>query len=102
VIGYASGLRSTQQRSASEALFFDPADLAAGVRQLALDIHRVMKDPNATFSELGEVSRRIEALRQQTRVSALSEIDRWLQNTGKLVQTRGCLPRDRTLEWTAG
>jgi hypothetical protein len=74
--------------TAVEPLELDPEQLATCVRQLALDTHRVIKDPAATLTDYFEVSRRIEALRRQTRYSSLRELDRWLQNAEELVRSQ--------------
>ena len=85
-MGYSSGLAVKERGSRIETI--DPAELATRLRQLALDVHRVLNDPLATTGELVELSRCIDELRRQARVSHFREIDRWLQSAGDLVRTR--------------
>jgi hypothetical protein len=76
--GSNSGL-GTATRASRNGADLSAVELASRLRQLALDAHRVMKNPFATTSELVELSRQIDELRGLTGASPVREIDRWLQ-----------------------
>ncbi len=67
----------------------DPAEFAARVRQLAIDAHRVLKSRTAVKSELVQLCRRIDELRQESRVDLSREIDRWLDQANEQIEERG-------------
>jgi hypothetical protein len=88
VAGSPGGLTVTGRDASGEARWLNPAEFATRVRKLALDAHRVVKDPHTTTGEAAELSRQIDELREHARVSRLFEIDRWLQNAAELVKNR--------------
>ena len=96
VSGFAAVLDSTARQSGSTAVAFDPAEIAAEVRQIALEAHRVLKNPYVASDDLRAVLRRLRVLRRQTRCSALIEIDHWLENADALVKTRARTLRQAT------
>ncbi len=65
-----------------------PAELAVRVRQLALDAHRVLKDPSATSGELVELSRKIDDLRRSCPSLSSRQIEHWLQSASELLLCR--------------
>ena len=67
----------------------DPAEFAARVRQLAIDAHRVLKSRTAAKSELVQLCRRIDELRQESRVDLSREIDRWLHQANEQIEELG-------------
>lgn len=67
----------------------DPAEFAARVRQLAIDAHRVLKSRTAAKSELVQLCRRIDELRQESRADLSREIDRWLHQANEQIEEAG-------------
>lgn len=66
----------------------DPADLADRIRRMALDAHRTLKRHDVAPSELVELTRRIDELRQGTQETHFIEIDRWLRTARQLIESR--------------
>jgi len=64
----------------------DPAEFAARVRQLAIDAHRVLKSRTAARGELVQLCRRIDELRQESRLDLSREIDRWLYHANEQIE----------------
>jgi hypothetical protein len=68
--------------------YLDPAEIAHGVRQIALDLHQALKKPNLSFGELLELQRRIDQMRRHTAGTQLTALDRWLDQSRAVIQTR--------------
>ncbi len=66
----------------------DPAAIAEGVRQIAHDLHQVLRKTTSSPGELIELERRIDELRVHTGGSRLMAIDRWLHNTRSAIRAR--------------
>ena len=66
----------------------DPAAIAEGVRQIAHDLHQVLRKTTSSPGELIELERRIDELRVHTGGSRLMAIDRWLHNTRTAIRVR--------------
>ena len=79
----------------------EPAEFAARVRQLAIDAHRVLKSRTAAKSELVQLCRRIDELRQEGRVDLSREIDRWLDQANEQIEARWIELSDDQ-EWFVG
>ena len=67
---------------------FDPAAIAEGVRQIAHDLHQVLRKTTSSPGELIELERRIDELRVHTGGTRLLAIDRWLHNTRSAIRER--------------
>jgi hypothetical protein len=85
-----------RRRGRTEFNRSDPAALAARLRELAFDAHRALNDPLVTTVEVGDLSRRINNLRESARSAGLSEIDRWLQQAQRRVEERWPAARPTT------
>jgi hypothetical protein len=66
----------------------DAEELAASIRELAVDAHQALNDPLVTAAKLNDLSRRIEELRRSARSACLSEIDGWLHQVQRQVDER--------------
>ncbi len=66
----------------------DMAGFADQVRRLAMDLYRVLKDPDPCDSEFAELSERLDDLRRQRDGSHPQEIDRWLRSAGNQLRWR--------------
>ena len=66
----------------------DAEELAARIRELAVDAHHALNDPFVTVARLAEQSRRINELRKAARSARLSDIDRWLHQVQRRVEER--------------
>lgn len=64
----------------------DAASLAASVRQLALQAHRVLSDPASDPAEARELSRRASGLRSQLRGRSTLAVERWLDSLERKLQ----------------
>jgi hypothetical protein len=93
VPGYNTGLALMEERSAANWL--DPADFAIRVRELAVEAYRVLKDPDTSYGEAVELSRKFDELRRQRRREHAPEreLDRWLRNAAKQVRDYRPSPR---------
>jgi hypothetical protein len=70
------------------AASLDPAAIAEGVRQIAHDLHQLLKKTISNPGELIELERRIDELRVHTHGSRLIAIDRWLDNSRSAIRER--------------
>ncbi len=66
----------------------DPAAIAQGVRQIAHDLHAMLKNAASSPVELMELERRIDALRVYTHGTPMIAIDRWLDNSRTAIRAR--------------
>ena len=66
----------------------DPAAIAQGVRQIAHDLHQILRKTTPSPGELIELERRIDELRVHTHGTGLMAIDRWLYNTRSAIRVR--------------
>jgi hypothetical protein len=66
----------------------DPAAIANRVRQIAHDLHQMLKKPTPSARELIELERCIDELRVHTHGSPLIAIDRWLVNSRNALRER--------------
>jgi|GEM_PF-5976597 len=79
---------------------FDPATLAASVRDLAIEARRILNDTARHPYEVGALADRIHDLQSQARDCSSDELSRWLENLSRKVAfdtTRGAgvWPADR-------
>ena len=84
----AGALGSGSNKRISAARSLDPAELAQAIRRLAVDAQRTLNNPFATTGDLSALSQRIDVLIQQTRVTPLSNIIRWLDSVQRKVHER--------------
>jgi len=66
----------------------DPAAIAEGVRQIAHDLHQMLRKTISSPGELIELERRIDELRVHTHGTRLVAIDRWLANSRSAIRAR--------------
>jgi hypothetical protein len=66
----------------------DPAAIAQGVRQIAHDLHQILRKTTLSPGELIELERRIDELRVHTCGTGLIAIDRWLANSRSAIRAR--------------
>jgi len=66
----------------------DPAAIAEGVRQIAHDLHQVLRKTTSSPDELIELERRINELRVHTGGTRLMAIDRWLHSSRSAIRVR--------------
>ncbi len=66
----------------------DPAAIASRVRQIAHDLHQMLKKPTPSPVELIALERCIDELRVHTHGSPLIAIDRWLVNSRSALRER--------------
>ena len=66
----------------------DPAAIANRVRQIAHDLHQILKKSTSSPGELIELERRIDELRVHTHGSPLTAIDRWLDHSRRALRER--------------
>lgn len=66
----------------------DPAEIAQGVRQIAHDLHQMLKRATSTSVELIELERRIDELRLHIHGTPLIAVDRWLKNSRSALRVR--------------
>ena len=66
----------------------DPAEIAQGVRQIAHDLHQMLRRTTSSPGELIELVRRIDELRVHTHKSRLIALDRWLDNSRSAIRER--------------
>lgn len=59
---------------------FDPAALAASVRDLALEARRILNDTARHPFEVGALADRIHLLQNQAKCCSSDELSRWLEN----------------------
>ena len=83
--GPVSGPEVSREELASESCWVHPAELATRLRKVAHDAHLIVNGRHATPAEAEELTRRIEALREQTRGTHMFEIDRWLEKALEVV-----------------
>jgi len=69
----------------------DPAAFAAEVRDLAFQAHRMLTRPDASPTELCQLSRRISRLRTQMKVMISDELSDWLDKLSSRVESRQAL-----------
>ncbi|SIN77615.1 hypothetical protein SAMN05444166_0779 [Singulisphaera sp. GP187] len=77
------GSRATMTANSRET--FDPAFLAASVRDLAIEARRILNDSARNPFEVGALSRRITDLQSQVPNRTPSELSRWLENLSREV-----------------
>jgi hypothetical protein len=66
----------------------DPEAIAEGVRQIAHDLHQVLRKTISSPGELIELERRIDELRVHTGGTRLMAIDRWLHSSRSAIRAR--------------
>ena len=66
----------------------DPAAIAQGVRQIAHDLHQILRKRTSSPTELIELERRIDELRVHTHGTGLLAIDRWLRSSQRAIRAR--------------
>ena len=77
-----------RRRGRTESNKPDAEELAARIRELAVDAHHALNDPLVTAARLNDLSRRINELRKAARSARLSAIDRWLHQAQRRVEER--------------
>ena len=65
-----------------------PRQLHRGVRQIAHDLHQMLRKTTSSPGELIELERRIDELRVHTHGIGLIAIDRWLANSRSAIRAR--------------
>ena len=66
---------------------FDPATLAASVRDVALQARRLLRDNARKPYEVGALASQINALQSQARGFSSDELSRWLDNLSRQVES---------------
>jgi hypothetical protein len=66
---------------------FDPATLAASVRDVAIEARRILKGSAREPYELGALTRRIHLLQGQAKGCSTGELSRWLENLSREVES---------------
>lgn len=66
---------------------FDPAILAASVRDVAIEARRILNDSARNPFEVGALSKRINDLQRQVPRRSASELSRWLENLSREVDS---------------
>jgi len=66
----------------------DPEAIAQGVRQIAHNLHQMLRKTTPSPGELMELERRIDELRVHTHGTGLIAIDRWLANSRSAIRAR--------------
>ncbi len=66
----------------------DPGQFASSIRQLAVDAHRVLKDPFASSDQLKDLSKRIDVLRRTSPMNCSSAVARWLRSVEGIIDSR--------------
>ena len=64
----------------------DPAAIAQGVRQIAHDLHQILRKTTPSPGELIELERRIDELRVHTHGTGLIAIDCWLASSQSAIR----------------
>ncbi len=83
-----SGQGRNLQEQVTESNKPDAEELAARIRELAIDAHHALNDRFVTAARLADLSRRITWLRKGARSARLGEIDRWLHQVKRRVEER--------------
>ena len=76
----------------------DPAAIAQGVRQIAHDLHQMLKKTTVSPDELIELERRIDELRVHTHGSGWIAIDRWLASSRSAIRARAVAEQTSTAD----
>ena len=66
----------------------DPEAIAHRVRQIAHDLHQILRKTTPSPGELIELERRIDELRVHTHGTGFIAIDRWLDNSRSAIRAR--------------
>jgi hypothetical protein len=80
---------------------FDPATLAASVRDVAIEARRLLKDSAREPYEVGALTQRIHILQGQAQGCSTGDLSRWLENLSREVESdanRGDRPRRKGLD----
>lgn len=80
-IGFHSTMTTKQKET------FDPATLAASVRNVAFEARRILNDSARSPYEVGALTRRINDLRNQVPSRSSSELSRWLKSLSCKVES---------------
>ena len=89
-LGSNSAMTTKQQRET-----FDPAILAASVRDVAIEARRILNDSARNPFEVGALSKRINDLQSQVPSRSTSELSRWLESLSREVESDPM--KDRTV-----
>ncbi len=76
----------------------DPAAIAQGVRQIAHDLHQMLRKTTPSPGELIELERRIDELRVHTHGTGLIAIDRWLASSRSAIRARAYAEQTSTAD----
>ena len=76
----------------------DPAAIAQGVRQIAHDLHQILRKTTPSPGELIELERRIDELRVHTHGTGLIAIDRWLASSRSAIRARAYAEQTSTAD----
>ncbi len=66
----------------------DPSEIAQGVRQIAHDLHQILRKTTSCLNDLIVIEQRIDALRMHTHGTPMIAIDRWLDNSQAAIRAR--------------
>lgn len=77
----ASGNRSPHSK-------LDPDELGQRVRQLAIDAHQILTQPDPQIDEVVGLRRRLRVLLRETREAPATEINRWLQSAWQAIEAK--------------
>ena len=66
----------------------DPAEIAQGVRQIAHELHQILRKTAPSPIELNELVHHIDELRVHTHGTEFLAIDRWLGNSRSAIRAR--------------
>ena len=66
---------------------FDPATLAASVRDVAIQARRILKDSAREPYEVGALTSRINVLQTQAENFSTNELSRWLASLSRRVES---------------
>ena len=69
-----------------------------GVRQIAHDLHQMLRKTISSPDELIELKRRIDELRVHTHGTGLIAIDRWLANSRSAIRARAVAEQTSTAD----
>ena len=64
----------------------DASALAAAVRQLAIEAHRLLADPSCPSSQVRDLSLRLSGLRRELRVRSNSSVTRWIDKLEEKIE----------------
>ncbi len=76
----------------------DPAAIAHRVRQIAHDLHQMLRRTTSSPGELIELEQRIDELRGHTHGTGMIEIDRWLANARNAIRARAVAEQTSTAD----